>query len=131
MLPYCQYRTCARRNAGSLLLSGPHTGEAGGIQPPGAGAGGKPGQAAGNRSGQPQNDDAPMWKIVEDIGEVRHTKAIPNGQLIAIELIGLGDSDIGELIQAANTASLELFTEGQDISVSSPVGEPHQESNVV
>jgi hypothetical protein len=80
---------------------------------------------------QPQNNEAPVWKIVEDIGEVRHIKAIPNGQLIAIELIGLGDSDIGELIQAANTASLELFTEGQDISVSSPVGEPHQESNVV
>jgi hypothetical protein len=79
---------------------------------------------------QPQNDEAPVWKIVEDIGEVRHTKAIPNGQQIAIELIGLTDSDISELIRATNSASIESIAEGQDVSDSVAAQEPHQESTV-
>jgi len=88
------------------------------------------GQAAGNRSGQPQNDDAPMWKIVEDIGEVKHTKAIPNGQLIAIELISLSDSDIGELIRVTNIASIDTIVEGQGVFDSAAEGRPHQESTI-
>jgi hypothetical protein len=45
-------------------------------------------------------------KIVEDIGEVRHTRAIPNGLSIAVELTGLSDSDINELIRVTNAASV-------------------------
>ena len=79
---------------------------------------------------RPQNDEAPIWKIVEDVGEVRHTKAIPNGQQIAIELIGLGDSDISELIRAANAASIESIVEGQESSDFTAAEGPHQESTV-
>jgi len=79
---------------------------------------------------QPLSDEAPRWKIVEDIGEVRHTKAIPNGQQIAIELIGLTDSDIGELIRATNSASIESIAEGQDVFDSVAAQEPHQKSTV-
>ena len=46
-------------------------------------------------------------KIVEDIGEVRHTKRIKNGFSIAVELIGLSDPNINELIRATNAASLK------------------------
>jgi len=46
-------------------------------------------------------------KIVEDIGEVRHTKSIKNGFSIAVELIGLSDPNINELIRATNAASLK------------------------
>jgi hypothetical protein len=45
-------------------------------------------------------------KIVEDIGEVRHTKRIKNGFSIAVELKGLSDPNINELVRATNAASL-------------------------
>ena len=47
------------------------------------------------------------FKIVEDIGEIRHTKATDNGYSIAVELTGLSDSDVNELICATNAASVE------------------------
>ena len=43
-------------------------------------------------------------KIIEDIGEVRHVKAVENGSSIAVELTGLSDSDLNELIRATNAA---------------------------
>jgi len=46
-------------------------------------------------------------KIVEDIGEVRHTKRIKNGFSIAVELIGLSDPNINELVRVTNSASLK------------------------
>jgi hypothetical protein len=52
-------------------------------------------------------------KIIEDIGEVKHSKAIKNGFSMAVELIGLRDSDIRELIQATNAASLKAGNEQQ------------------
>ena len=57
-------------------------------------------------------DSAPIHRgtavsIVQDIGEVRHTKATQNGLSIAVELTGLSDSDVNELIRATNTASLK------------------------
>lgn len=55
-------------------------------------------------------------KIVEDIGEVRHVTAIENGLSIAVELTGLSDSDVNELIRAANAASVRDSVEGQDVS---------------
>lgn len=54
-------------------------------------------------------------KIVEDIGEVRHTRAIQNGLSIAVELTGLSDSDVNELIRATNAASVRAGAKGQDI----------------
>jgi len=46
-------------------------------------------------------------KVIEDIGEVRHTKSIKNGFSIAVELIGLSDPNISELIRATNAASMK------------------------
>jgi len=60
----------------------------------------------------------PPSKIIEDIGEVRHTKIIPNGFSIAVELIGLSDSDVNDLIRATNAASLRTGAESQDVPVS-------------
>jgi hypothetical protein len=58
-------------------------------------------------------------RIVEDVGEVRHVKAIENGFSIAVELTGLGDSDVNELIRATNAASLSARAENQDVPDSS------------
>ena len=44
--------------------------------------------------------------IVEEIGEVRRTKDAPEGLSIAVELTGLSDSNIDELIRVTNAASL-------------------------
>jgi hypothetical protein len=62
-----------------------------------------------------QEGKAPTSKIVEDIGEVRHTKAIQNGLSIAVELTGLSDSDVNELIRATNAASVRAVAEGRDV----------------
>ncbi len=57
-------------------------------------------------------------RIIEDIGEVRHVRAIENGQSIAVELTGLSDSDVNELIRATNAASVRESIEAKDVSVS-------------
>ncbi|MBN2593472.1 MAG: PilZ domain-containing protein [Sedimentisphaerales bacterium] len=46
-------------------------------------------------------------KIVEDIGEVRHTQKIKDGFSIAVELTGLSDPNINELVRVTNAASLK------------------------
>jgi len=53
-------------------------------------------------------------RIVEDIGEVRHTKAIQDGFSIAVELTGLSDSNVSELIRATNAASIRTNGNRQD-----------------
>ncbi len=50
-------------------------------------------------------------KIVEDIGQVRHTRPIEGGLSIAVELTGLSDSNIDELTRATNAASLSAAGE--------------------
>ena len=45
-------------------------------------------------------------KIIEDICEVKHIGVIKDGFSIAVELTGLSDSDVSELIRATNAASL-------------------------
>jgi hypothetical protein len=70
-------------------------------------------------------------KIVEDVGEVRHVQATQNGWSIAVELIGLSDSNINELIRATNAASLKASAQGQDIRYPAVEEENAQESVVV
>jgi len=53
-------------------------------------------------------------RIIEDIGEVRHTKAIQDGFSIAVELTGLSDSNVSELIRATNAASIRSNSNRQD-----------------
>jgi hypothetical protein len=47
-------------------------------------------------------------KIIEDVGVVKHTKSIPDGMSIAVELIGLSDSNIDELVQITNAALVNV-----------------------
>ena len=54
-------------------------------------------------------------KIIEDIGEVRHIGAIEDGFSIAVELTGLSDSNVSELIRTANAASIRTNSNRQDI----------------
>ncbi len=65
--------------------------------------------------------------IVEDIGEVRHIKAMQNGFSIAVELTGLSDPDVSELIRATNAASLRTIAESQDVPVTANVNESSTE----
>ncbi len=55
-------------------------------------------------------------KVIEDMGEVRHIKAIKNGLSIAVELMGLSDSDVNELIRATNAASLQASAKSGNAS---------------
>jgi hypothetical protein len=72
---------------------------------------------------KPEGDKTAAPKIVEDIGEVRHVEAIQNGFSIAIELTGLSDTDVSELIRATNAASLRTMPESQDVRASKKVKE--------
>lgn len=55
-------------------------------------------------------------QIVQDIGEVRHIKPVHNGLSIAVELIGLSDSNVNKLICAANATSLTANKKDQLVS---------------
>jgi len=66
-----------------------------------------------NKPGSNRTGKTAPQKIVEDIGEVRHTKRIKNGFSIAVELTGLSDPNISELVRVTNSASLKTRTQNQ------------------
>ncbi|MCX5634589.1 MAG: hypothetical protein NTW55_01925 [Planctomycetota bacterium] len=55
-------------------------------------------------------------KIVEDIGEVRHVKTIEKGFSIAVELTGLSDAEIDELVCVTNAVSVKTSAQSGDDS---------------
>jgi hypothetical protein len=56
-------------------------------------------------------------KIIEDIAVIKHVKPILNkGSSIAVELTGLSDSDLNELIRATNTAYRKNKDNSKDMS---------------
>jgi len=57
-------------------------------------------------------DKTPRAEILEDLGEVRHSKQVPNGFSIAVELTGLSDSQVDELIRLTNAASVKAGVGG-------------------
>ncbi|MHC4644155.1 MAG: PilZ domain-containing protein [Planctomycetota bacterium] len=60
-------------------------------------------------------------RVVQDVGEVRHVETVQNGFSVAVELTGLSDSDVDELIRAANLASVKANAEGPDRQASATV----------
>ena len=62
-----------------------------------------------------QNRKMTPFKIIEDIGEVRQVRPVKNGFSIAVELTGLNDSDVSELIRATNAASLKAGNKGKNV----------------
>jgi hypothetical protein len=52
-------------------------------------------------------DMSTVQVVVEDMGEVRNIRAIEHGYSVAVELTGLSDADVDELIKATNTALLK------------------------
>lgn len=63
-----------------------------------------------------QKDKIPPLKIVEDIGEIRHIEAIQGGFSTGLELTGLSDTDVNEMIRATNAASVKAHANTQDVS---------------
>ena len=55
-------------------------------------------------------------RIVENIGEVRHVKTIEKGFSIAVELTGLSDAEIDELVCVTNAASVKTSAQSGDDS---------------
>ena len=64
------------------------------------------GQGDSAQSVLTKNSDRASSRVVEDVGEVRHVKATKNGFSIAVELTGLSDSNVNELVRETNSASL-------------------------
>ncbi|OHB57861.1 MAG: hypothetical protein A2173_07220 [Planctomycetes bacterium RBG_13_44_8b] len=54
-------------------------------------------------SSSQEADNISTPKIIQDICEVRHKKATKNGLSIGVELIGLNDSDVNELVRFTNS----------------------------
>lgn len=67
-------------------------------------------------------DKAIPSNIIEDIGVVRHVKAVENGLSTAVELTGLSDTDVNVLIRATNAASLRTGPGSQGATVSDGAG---------
>lgn len=63
----------------------------------------------------PEGDKTAAPKIVQDIGEVRHSRAVEKGFSIAVELTGLSDSDADELVLVSNAASLKSGAGDKDV----------------
>jgi hypothetical protein len=76
------------------------------------------GEEKGQESSLQGTNKIPASRIAQDIGEVRHTEAIQNGFSIAVELVGLGDTDVDELVRATNAASLKAGASGEDLPAS-------------
>jgi hypothetical protein len=68
-----------------------------------------------------RRDRKTALKIVEDIGEIRNTEVIQGGFSVGVELMGLSDSDVNELIRAANAASLKTDAHTQGVPTYSNV----------
>ena len=66
----------------------------------------------------PEQQGTARAKVVEDIGEVKHIKAVENGLLIAVELTGLSDLDVDELVCITNAALLKISDENKDVPAS-------------
>ena len=64
-------------------------------------------EQARGRAWRRQAGKAATSRTVQDIGEVRRVDVLQDGFSIAVELTGLGDSDVDELIRATNAASLK------------------------
>ncbi len=87
-------------------------------------------EEAGQESNLQKADGPSTSKIIEDIGEVRHIEPAQNGFSIAVELIGLSDSDVSELIRATNAAFLKASGEvrgvqgsaGTEAGIAAPAG---------
>ncbi len=47
-------------------------------------------------------------RLIEEIGEVRHVTQREEGVCAAVELFGLKDADVNELIRATNAALIEI-----------------------
>ena len=56
-------------------------------------------------------------KVVESIGEVRYVKATEQGFSIAVELTGLDDFEVDELIRATNAASLQASGGSEELAL--------------
>jgi hypothetical protein len=57
-------------------------------------------------SGEGESRAQTSARLIEDIAVVRRIEAIPDSYSIALELVGLQDSDIDELVRATNKAAL-------------------------
>jgi hypothetical protein len=55
-------------------------------------------------------------RLIEDIGEVRHVKHLEKGVSVAVELSGLKDADVNELIRATNAALIEINEKAKTVN---------------
>lgn len=62
-------------------------------------------------------------KVAEGIGEVRYVKATEQGFSIAVELTGLDDFEVDELIRATNAASLQASGRSEELALAVGQGE--------
>jgi hypothetical protein len=62
-------------------------------------------------------------KVAEGIGEVRYIKAIERGFSIAVELTGLDDFEVDELIRATNAALLQASGRTEELALAAGQGE--------
>ncbi len=76
----------------------------------------QPAEHTALRSAFFDNNNNKPSRIVEDIGVVRHAEAAENGFSVAVELTGLSETNLSEMVRATNAASLRTRFEIQPTS---------------
>jgi len=74
-------------------------------------------QGASPQSALMQKSKETPSRVLEDVGEVRHVRATENGFSIAVELTGLSDSNVNELIRETNSASFAAGGTNRDVKL--------------
>ncbi|MBW8001537.1 MAG: hypothetical protein FVQ80_05895 [Planctomycetes bacterium] len=57
-----------------------------------------------------------ITQVVRDIAEVRFVRKVENGFSVALELTGLTDSDVNELVRVTNASAIKSNDEKKDVS---------------
>lgn len=65
---------------------------------------------------QESNQHEPVIRIIEGIGRVRHIREIENGSSVAVEMTGLAEAEINELIRATNIAAASQAQEHSTVA---------------
>ncbi|MHC4758353.1 MAG: hypothetical protein ACYTE8_06825, partial [Planctomycetota bacterium] len=73
-----------------------------------------------------ENGQIHTVRVVEGVGQVKHVTTFDDGLQVAVEMFGLDDSELNELIRATNNASLNANGTNVSEEVSDEQEDAHQ-----
>ena len=80
------------------------------------------------REQYPGSEDSQIHtvRVVEAVGRVKHIADVEDGQEVAVELFGLEDAELNELIRTTNNAALNSGRQNEDDGTNPIISDAHQ-----